>query len=587
MKGHFSTAASVAGLVLGLLSVLSPDPAAAAKKQPASGASAAAPAAPPGQRDKGFAESRSTAEALDASFAPRKVAVVVGIKDYEDPAFPALRWAREDATEIGRILQDPQYGGFDRVVVLTEPAQARRDRILAEMVSLRNDLRRQDSLVVYVSSHGTLSLDDGSEPRLWLVAADTRPGDLRGSAIELAELQRFFSEIRAERKALILDACYNGQAKSTLQPSVRQRVERLEDSPALSRKVRLGESEAHLFASTFGRPAREDDSLGHGIYTYHLLDALTWSQGEADANGDGVVTVYEAHDHARKETIAWTTGEQVPEAYFRLVGRNDLVLVGRPDARVKAEMAVLFHYGPEDDPYSGASLSIDGREKGVFPGTFEIPPGRHRVQVIGSDGSLLQDRLVSTSREDPLDVEALHERPSWRNGFLGVGPKLRLAPSARIQPLVGRAAVGAEILGGYRFLGVLRGLTLSGGIGYAPQQAKFVDGGAVRYEPRHLLWGNAGVGLRGLFPRAMLGGGYRLRLQGVSAIHGPGCDGVAACQGWVFFVHGLYGEQGISLGRRWTLLLDEELGVSALDPLGEGVGPAVDLGMRIGVEVSL
>jgi uncharacterized caspase-like protein len=272
---------------------------------------------PEGQRLKGFDDARSTKEALDSSFAPRKIAVVWGVDAFDDPAFPALKWATRDAGEVARILSDPNYGGFDRVVLLNQPGEVRRDRVLAELAALKADLRRQDTLVVYASTHGTMALDQSGEPHLFLVAKDTRPGNLHHTAIELAELQRYFSTVKAERKALILDACYNGESKSALQPTVRQRIERLDEQPTLSRKVRLGEAEAHLFASTFGRPAREDDELQHGVYTYHLLDALTWNQLEADANGDALVTVYEAHDHARRKTISWTTGSQVPEAYFR------------------------------------------------------------------------------------------------------------------------------------------------------------------------------------------------------------------------------------------------------------------------------
>jgi hypothetical protein len=84
---------------------------------------------------------------------------VIGVNDYADEAFPSLKWAENDAIEVERILEDPQYGGFDRVISLTGPKQARRDRVLSEMISLKNDLRRQDTLVVYVSSHGTMTID--------------------------------------------------------------------------------------------------------------------------------------------------------------------------------------------------------------------------------------------------------------------------------------------------------------------------------------------------------------------------------------------------------------------------------------------
>ena len=542
---------------------------------------------PEGQRDKGFSTSRSTREALDATFAPRKIALVVGVGEYRDKAFTTLKWARHDALEVGRILADPEYGGFDRVLRLTASEDVGRDRILAELVSLQRDLRRQDTLVVFVSSHGTMTIDAQGEPHLYLVTEDTRPGDLRGTAVELDELQRFFSAIRAERKALILDACYNGEAKSALQPTVRQRVERLEEPPTLSRKVRLGEAEAHLFASTFGRPAREDDDLQHGVYTYHLLDAMTWSQQEADANDDGVITIYEAHDHARARTVAYTAGAQVPEAYFRLVGHNDLVLVGAPDARVASEEGTLFWYGATSDAWDGAAVFVDGQEKGLLPGAYPVGPGRHRVRVLGRDGGVLQDRTIFVGASDPIALDAVQERPRSFSGFVSVQPKVRLGLTEPLLPLIGRVQVGLEAEGGYRFLGAARGLTLGGGLGYAPHQAKFVDGGSVSLQPRHVVWGEVGLGYRFALPRGAFGVGYRARVTGVSALEGPGCEGVMACDGWVWLTHGAQIEQLVSLGSRWRLRFEQEVGITALDALGTGPQPAVDASFAIGLEIGL
>lgn len=540
-----------------------------------------------GQRDKGFSSSQSTAEALDASFRPRRVAVVVGVGAYDDGAFPALKWAVHDAEEVGRILADPKYGGFERVVHLTRPEEGRRDRILSELISLRNDLRRQDTLVVYFSGHGTMSIDASGEPNLFLVASDTRPGDLRGTAVELAEVQRFFSEIRAERKALILDACYNGEAKSALQPTVRQRIQRLDERPVLSRKVRLGESEAHLFASTFGRPAREDDSLEHGVYTYHLLDALTWNQLEADDNGDGLVSVYEAHDHARRGTISYTTGSQIPEAYFRIVGSNDVQLVGSETARLEEELGAVYYYGPAGDAFDGATLMIDGREKGTFPGTFTVPPGRHQIRVVGLDGTVLQDRSVRVIAGEALAAEELRSQPPSHNAFVSAGPMVSFALSERLHPLVGRAHAGARLSGGYRFLGRAEGLTLAGSLSYAPHQARFTSEDRLFYRPRHIVSAELGLGYRGLIGRVELGLGYRLRVQGLTRLDEPSCEGLVACDGWVYLGHVLVAEQVIRLRGRWSLVIAESVGFSPLDADGSGVRPLVDTALTIGAQLGL
>jgi len=538
-------------------------------------------------RTKGFSTSQSTAEALEAAFQPRRIAVVIGVGTYQDKAFPSLKWAVHDAEEVGRILADADYGGFDRVVHLTRPEEGRRDRILSELISLRNDLRRQDTLVVYFSGHGTMSLDSDGEPRLFLVASDTGPGDLRGTAVELAEVQRFFSEIRAERKVLILDACYNGEAKSTLQPTVAQRVQRLDERPTLSRKVRLGEAEAHLFASTFGRPAREDDSLQHGVYTYHLLDALTWNRLDADDNGDGLVSVYEAHDHARKGTISFTTGSQIPEAYFRIVGSNDVQLVGSPEARLEEQLGAVYYYGPVGDSFDGATLMVDGRAKGSFPGTYTLAPGRHHIRVVGLDGTVLQERSVRVVAGEALAAEGLRSQAPLRNAYLSAGPAVRFALSEDLHPLIGRAHAGFQLGGGYRFLSGPRGLTLSGALGYAQHQARFTDESTLFYRPRHVVWGQAGLGYRASVGRLDLGVGYRFRVQGISALDEPVCGNHSACDRWVYLTQVLVAEQIVHLRGRWSLAIEEFVGISPLDEDGEGPKAQFDAGLTIGVQVGL
>ncbi|MCO4768633.1 MAG: caspase family protein [Deltaproteobacteria bacterium] len=539
-----------------------------------------------GWRNKGFEESKSTRETLEASFAARRIALVVGNNHYDDPTFTPLKWAENDAASVGKILEDSKYGGFDRVIYLLGESKARRDRILAELVSLKNDLRRQDSLVVYVSTHGTMKLDGRGEPQLFLVAADTSPSDLRGTAIELAELQRFFSEIRSERKALVLDACYNGEGKSTLQPTVKQRVARMEESPVLSRKVRLGEAESHLFASTFGRPAREDDALQHGVYTNHLLEAMTWNQGDSDANSDGLVTAYEAHDYARAKTIEYTLGGQIPEAYFRVVGFNDLALVGSEEDRATADEGLIYHYGDEES-LDGATLLIDGREKGVFPGTFTVEAGRHRVKIVSPEGETLQDRVVSFAPYEPVAAVAVQTRPRHYPGFIGFAPRARFSLTPTLLPLVGRANVGVEVRGGHRFVGAVEGLTLEGRFAYAPHSARFEDGDSVDFQARHIVSGGVGVGYRALLRGAMLGVGYRFSGTYLTSLEGDSCAGVAACDAWLWGTHGIALEESFSLGKRWSLHLAQEVGITGLNVTDQGIKPGVDFGITVGVEVGL
>jgi hypothetical protein len=210
------------------------------------------------------------------------------------------------------------------------------------------------------------------------------------------------------------------------------------------------------------------------------------------------------------------------------------------------------------------------------------------VKIVGADGSVLQDRSVLITATESVSADGLMRQRAVRNGFFSVAPQVRFGLTDAMQPLVGRAHGGLEVAGGYRFLRGLPGLTLSAGGGYSPHQARFVDGDVVSFRPRHIAWGTVGVGGRIPLPFGEIGGGYRLRVTGLSRLDGPGCEGVPACHQWVFLAHAGLLEQAIVLGDRWRLLVQEEVGVTGLDVFGDGlVRPGVDLSIRVGVEVGL
>ena len=537
-------------------------------------------------RDKGFEPAESTVDAIDASFGPRRVALLIGVGSYDDPLFGELRHAEADAEEFGDILESHDYGGFDRVITLTTPVQTTQARILTELASLRNDLRSQDTLLLYFSGHGTMRLDERKEPMLFLTASDTKARDLDGTALELAELQRFVSRVRAERKALIIDACFHGQGKSRLQPTVLQEIQRMDAYPTLGRRVKLGQSEAHLFATSWGRPAREDDLLGHGVYTYHLLEGLTWNQLEADVNHDGLVTIYEAHDFARGATVIYTSGAQIPEAYFRVVGERDLVVTGEPEARLESQLALIYYYDT-DSAFDGAALLVDGREKGLFPGSMPVDPGRHRVTIVGAEGTVLFDRVIDIGFQESIPADAIDQRAPAQRAYLSLTGGPLFGVGSRVQPLLGTATAGPEINLGFRFLKDprLASLSLSIQAGYTPVVAGVVTGSAE--DTRHLAYVGLGIGYRWTHRRFSLGFNWRIRGHLLTAAPGECTDG-ALCDPWMVFGQGPHIEQVIRVDRYLSLVIGEELMGMLVDTTGTGdVGLGGSVSFRIGVEINL
>ena len=525
----------------------------------------------PVQRDKGLEPARTTLEALAEVRPARRVALVVGVDRYGDPAFPDLRHAGHDAEAISEQLRSPQGGGFDEVHTLID---ANRAEVVAGLQELARGLRRDDTVMLYFSGHGTrAALPDGSWRR-YLLTSDATSRDFATSALELEAIQTWLGTLPAARRALVVDACFDGEGKSVVPPGSAPE-ELPEGSP------RVGVGEAHLFATTAGRPSREDDKLEHGVYTWYLLDAMTWSFPDADADGDGVLTAWEAHDHARGRTIDHTEGVQVPQAAFQVVGEADVVLAGKPSARRARDRALVYLYPSGSHALAGAALTIDGRDKGLLPGTVPVAPGRHHVVVHDAEGQVVVDgtmRFAPGQSYRADEVARLAQGPSRM-----VGWRLATAASPPLDHAVGSGAIGPELWWAHRrnegtATGLLSQVAL--GIGGAP--ARQVDG-ELQLTGRPVVWASGGSGFQGdigrLRGRAALGlstvwippsyGGARPEAPPTNP------SDVRSEAGWLFVAAGPSLGLGWVLGRGWTLHGELRPHLGALDADGDGTVSAV------------
>lgn len=501
------------------------------------------------QTGKGLTPAATTLEALQQARAPRRHALLVGVDPYGDPTFPALRHAGDDARELGELLRSPQVGGFDTVTVLTGDA-TRRDAILDALREIRDTLRRDDVLVVYFSGHGTRARDALGAWHRYLVPTDGRASDLAGTALDLAELQAFFSSLAPARKALIVDACFDGDGRSVVAPDAGAPPE----LPLVPSAPAVGPGEAHLFATSAGRPAREDDGLGHGVYTWFLIDAMSWSFAEADVDEDRVLTAWEAHDWARGQVMARTDGAQIPEAAFRIVGEADVVLAGDPDPRRRSDRALVYLYPTETQDLSGAALLVDGREKGALPRTVPLAPGRHHFLIREADGNVVVDGSLTLAGGRAYTVDEIARLAQGPTAAFGA--RAVMLPGGALAESLGDGVAGAELYrAARRRTAAGRGFTgdLALGAGLSPAR----DGFAAA---RPVAWTSGMLGWQG--DRGRL----RLRLGlGVSGVWIPpsfpeGRPGTVTVAehpgevGWWFLAGGPTGAAGWVLGDGWTAM---------------------------------
>jgi hypothetical protein len=351
---------------------------------------------------------QGTPAPVDAAFRPRRVAVLVGVQDYTDPALHGLRFATADATDLGALLRDPAVGAFDEVTVLTGADTTSRAALERALARATATLQRDDTFLLYLSGHGTLTLDPVEGSRLWFLPADARLDAPAATGLSVAALEDTLATLPARRRVLVLDTCHNGRGpagsgRSVLDPATARRIASLRGEPPAPRSVReVSESEARLYAAQLHQPAMEDAALQHGVYTHFLMEALR--SPAADLDGDGLVDVAEAHGHARDRTIAHTGGLQTPRAEYRIVGREEIWLAGDPRRRKAAERALL---GATDALLAGARLLVDGVPRGAADGLVAVEAGRRELTLESAEGRVLASRAVHLSPGQSLALEGL------------------------------------------------------------------------------------------------------------------------------------------------------------------------------------
>jgi hypothetical protein len=305
---------------------------------------------------------------LERAYASRRVALVVGIDRFTDPEVDDLSFAAKDAHDLAHALEDPEVGAYD--VVSVAAGEVGRDAFWRAFRSLGSTVQRDDTVLVYVATHGTLDLGPGGA-ELFLLGSDGSLEDAPETGIRVEELADALSALPARRTVMILDACYAGTGRSVVPADVKQKLDHARGAVPAPPALVASALSAHLYSAHVHQPALEDPGLQNGVYTHFLIEALG---GAADGDGDGLVEVMEAHHWARDRTLAHTGGSQVPWAETVVVGRQELYLAGDASRRAALEQALLdgLEALPDD-----AVVTVDGAVRGAGP----LGVGVHRVEV--------------------------------------------------------------------------------------------------------------------------------------------------------------------------------------------------------------
>ncbi len=220
---------------------------------------------------------------------PRLFLITVGINEYKNPRYN-LNYAIADAEAFSSALSSNQSTLFNEVKHLSvRNADFTKSKIESAFAEVMSEAREQDLLIFYYAGHGVMSKGIDAPAEFFLVPHDVtqiygRDEMLFEKALAASELKEISRNINAQKQLFILDACQSAAA-----------LDAIASRGILEEKAiaQLARSTGTFWITATGSEqfATEFETIGHGVFTYSLLEGL---KGAADgSNGDKKITVRE------------------------------------------------------------------------------------------------------------------------------------------------------------------------------------------------------------------------------------------------------------------------------------------------------
>lgn len=229
-------------------------------------------------------------------------ALIVGIDTFQDAKIRSLEYCRADAEAMDNLLRDKNYmpsaTNSQVTTLINEEATSRNVRVALNR--LAEELTHGDTALIYFSSHG-IQQDDNKA--YWVLHDTEIDRNTYGkkqlciqakTALGQEEISSILNRIKAGRLAVFVDCCFSAATVISTPRSEKFKSPPVKDPFAGFR----GKGRVVITASEGSQRSVESPSLGHGVFTYFLLEGL---RGGADDNRDNVVELWEIWKHLDKK----------------------------------------------------------------------------------------------------------------------------------------------------------------------------------------------------------------------------------------------------------------------------------------------
>ena len=211
--------------------------------------------------------------------------VTIGIDKYKNPKYN-LNYAVADAEGFNASISSGIKALVPDIITYEiKDSEANKKKIISTLETVSKNAKQEDILIFYFAGHGVMS--EGQQKEFYLIPHDLtqfygNDDALKLKGVSAAELKALSSNILAKKQLFVLDARQSAGALNSLIARGAAEEKAIAQLARSTGTHWLTASGSEQFATEFAE-------LGHGAFTYALLEALS---GKADS-GDSKITVNE------------------------------------------------------------------------------------------------------------------------------------------------------------------------------------------------------------------------------------------------------------------------------------------------------
>jgi len=245
----------------------------------------------------------------------------VGVNKFQDKYFQDLKYAKNDALELNKLIENKFGKGKDKIILTDKTAT--KNKILGSLRKIKELAKIEDTVFIFLATHGEF-IGGGQLTDYYIITNDSKDGNeqnLIESSISMEEIKNLVTTIKAEKKVIFIDTCYSGgmsrRERYRVPPSIREKIFQNFES----------ENFIIITSSQANQTSYECEKLKHGVFTYYLIKGFS---GAVD-HENGKIDLYTLYSYIYKYVKNYAEkeckGKQHPKFFGSFTGEFSLPLL--------------------------------------------------------------------------------------------------------------------------------------------------------------------------------------------------------------------------------------------------------------------